>query len=442
LVALAGNVSSPHYVGSRPDIANLPRTRMTTELKRTADNTEFSQAAMTSVTCPNCNAKIPLSQALTAEAEQAAHVRMEEELHRRERAFQERAALEIATTIAQSEMRAREAVATKISDLEAELNEKTTGLDLARQVELDLRKRQRELEEKEKGLSLEIARRVDVERRDAEKLATERVTEEFRLKEAQSREQLAQMTRTIDDLKRKAEQGSMQTQGEALEVELEDLLRHAFPADEISPVSKGVRGADITHCVRTTGGVECATIVWETKNAKSWSAKWLEKIRENQLEAKASLAVIVTNTLPVGVRNIGIVEGIWVCDVANATVLALALRAQLHAVHREKTTAEGKATKQSDLFAFVTGTEFQQRIVTAVKSLAQMKKDVTRERNAALRQFAKRDQQIIKTATQVAEFFGGVQEIVGPALKPVELLELSDDDDEERDEEEVKLLPR
>jgi hypothetical protein len=397
---------------------------------------------MASVTCPNCNAKIPLSEALTAEAEQAVHARMEEEMRRREEEFQKKAALETATAIAQTETRAREALATKMSDLEAQLQEKTAGLDLAQQVELDLRKRQRELEEKEKRSALEIARKVDLERRNAEQLATERVTEEFRLKEAQSKEQLAQMTRTIDDLKRKAEQGSMQTQGEALEVELEEVLRQAFPADEISPVSKGVRGADISHSVRTTAGAECAIIVWETKNAKAWSQKWIDKIRENQLEAKAALAVIVTSTLPVGIRNFGMVEGIWVCDIANAPVLALALRAQLHAVHRERTTAQGKATKQSDLFAFVTGTEFQQRIVTAVKALAQMKKDVTRERNAALRAFAKRDQQIIKTATQIAEFFGGVQEIVGPALKPVELLELSDGDDEDGDDESFKLLPR
>jgi hypothetical protein len=415
---------------------------MATERTRVGESIEFSRAATASVTCPHCNAKIPLSEALTAEAEQAARARMEEELHRREEEFRERATLETARVIAQTETRAREALATKMSDLEAQLREKTAGLDLAQKVELDLRARQRQLEEKEKGLTLEIARKVDLERKNAEKLATERVTEEFRLKEAQSKEQLAQMKRTIDDLKRKAEQGSMQTQGEALEVELEDVLRQAFPTDEISPVSKGVRGADIAHSVRTTGGAECAVIVWETKNAKAWSQRWLDKIRENQLEAKAALAVIVTNTLPVGVRSIGMIDGIWVCDIANAAVLALALRAQLHAVHRERTTAQGKATKQSDLFAFVTGTEFQQRIVTAVKALAQMKKDVTRERNAALRSFAKRDQQIIRTATQVAEFFGGVQEIVGPTLKPVELLELSDGDDEDGDDEPFKLLPR
>ena len=49
--------------------------------------------------------------------------------------------------------------------------------------------------------------------------------DEQRLKVTEKEEIIAGMQRTIEELKRKAEQGSQQLQGEALEIELEFLLR-------------------------------------------------------------------------------------------------------------------------------------------------------------------------------------------------------------------------
>jgi len=53
------------------------------------------------------------------------------------------------------------------------------------------------------------------------------------------------MKRTIDELKRKSEQGSVQLQGEAQEAELDDLLRSAFRYDVIERIGKGKDGADV-----------------------------------------------------------------------------------------------------------------------------------------------------------------------------------------------------
>lgn len=394
-----------------------------------ANVASYVSATPDSVNCSNCGAEIKLTEAIARKFEERAKARMETEIRQREATLRAEAARAVETAVEQAEAQVREKLATRMSDLEAQVREKSGRIEQARAVELDLRRNQRDLEERENALTLEVARQVDVERKKAEQRATERVQEEFRLREAAMKEQLASMTRTIDDLKRKAEQGSQQTQGEAAELELDSVLRQAFPIDGIAPVNSGVRGADIVHTVRTTSGTDCAAIVWEVKNAKGWSPKWLEKIRDDQREAHADLAVVVTTVLPSGIHSFGQVEGVWVSDLASACVLAIALRAQLQAVHHERVASEGRSTKESQLYDYITGTEFHQRVVAAVTTLLQMKSDLNKERNSAARVFAKREKQIVAAADQIARLYGGTQGIIGKSLPPVALLELPDDDE-------------
>ena len=85
---------------------------------------------------------------------------------------------------------------------------------------------------------------------------------------AQLKKQLTDATKAKDDLARKLEQGSQQTQGEVLELALEELLKAEFPHDEIVPVPKGVSGADIIQKVKDRSGRECGQIVWESKRPR------------------------------------------------------------------------------------------------------------------------------------------------------------------------------
>jgi hypothetical protein len=386
-----------------------------------------------SVTCPSCGVKMPLSEALAAEVEGQIQRRVEADRRHRERELSEESERALQIAVAEAEERTKKTVAAKVADLEAQVNEKTARIEEATVVELELRRRQREADEKEKNLELEIARKVDQERKKAEQAATDRVTEEFRIREAQTKEQIAAMTRKIDELKRRAEQGSQQIQGEALEVELENSLRQSFPIDDFAPVNKGARGADILHTVRTCTGVDCAAIVWETKSARAWSPRWVEKIREDQRDAKADLAVIVTSVMPGGMRDFGQVDDVWVCDFSHAVVLAGALRAQLQAVQRERAASQGRTSKESSLYDYVIGSEFRQRVAASVASLSQMKTDLDRERNSAIRVFAKREKQIMSAFGQIAELYGGVQGIVGATLPTVALLEAPGDEAPDND---------
>jgi hypothetical protein len=122
------------------------------------------------------------------------------------------------------------------------------------------------------------------------------------------------MQRQIEDLKRKAEQGSQQLQGEVQELELEAMQRAKFPHDIIEPVPKGEFGGDVLQRVINPLNQPCGTILWESKRTKNWVDGWLAKLRDDQRKAKADLALIVSNALPKGVHTFDHVDGIWVTE--------------------------------------------------------------------------------------------------------------------------------
>jgi len=105
------------------------------------------------------------------------------------------------------------------------------------------------------------------------------------------------MQRQVEELKRKAEQGSQQLQGEVQELALEATLRAKFPRDLIEPVPKGEFGGDVLQRVIGPLDQQCGSILWESKRTKNWTDSWLAKLREDQRTAKADIALIVSNAL-------------------------------------------------------------------------------------------------------------------------------------------------
>jgi hypothetical protein len=153
------------------------------------------------------------------------------------------------------------------------------------------------------------------------------------------------MQRQIEELSRKAEQGSQQLQGEALELELESLLRNRFPQDLIEPVPKGEFGGDILQRVQGPAGQFLGTILWESKRTKAWNDAWLAKLRDDQRTAKAEIALIVSTVLPKGVETFDLIDSIWVTRLRFAIPLAIALRQSLIDLASSNRAAEGQRPK-------------------------------------------------------------------------------------------------
>ena len=370
------------------------------------------------IKCPDCGSVIELSEAISHDIEVRLKQQYENEIGKTKKAIEEKAKKE-----------AQESLNIKISDLNEQLEEKTKNLKEAQRQELELRKRQRELEEKEEKLELELSRKIDAERQKIIQKTSKEFEETHRLKDAEKDKQLDDMKKQIDELKRKAEQGSQQMQGEVLELELEESLKEEFPFDDIEPVAKGIKGGDIIQTVKTQSGRICGKILWETKRTKNWSDSWIQKLKDDQRDAKADLAILASETLPKGFHHFRLISGVWVTDILSSVSLALALRVVLIQVARERETQVGKKEKMEIAYNYLTGQEFRNRVEAIVESFTAMKADLEAERRAMLKIWAKREKQIERVISNAAGMHGDLQEIAGTSLPTIKMLELPNDDE-------------
>jgi hypothetical protein len=386
------------------------------------------------ITCTSCQSQIPLTQALRADIEESLKRRFASDLAARERELQQAADTRLAAELQRARDEAIQSAARRsaqeLSGLRDQLQEQARHLADAREQELALRRRERELERHREDLELTVARQLDDERQKLIDDARGRLTEEHRLKDAEKERQLADMRRQIDDLRRKAEQGSQQLQGEAGECQLEAALREACRADDITATSQGLRGADLHHVVLDARGTRAGAILWECKNARNWSDTWIGKLKMDQRAIHADVAVLVTACLPKGVSRFGYVDGVLVADFASAAGVALILRAQLLAVAQARVAAAHKEERLELLHRYLTGTDFRHRVEAVVEAFAQMRQDLEQERRAAERQWSRRTRQLEAVTLNIAGMYGDLQGLV-PALPAIGLLETPADAAEE-----------
>jgi len=349
--------------------------------------------------------------------------KLKRELEEKEKTFdlqlQRKLAEERERVKAEAVKTARDAAALEIRDLKDQAADKDRRLADAAEAELELRKQKRELEEKSKTLELEVARKVDAERAVIQEETAKQLHEEFRLKDAEKDKKLQDALRVNDELRRKLQQGSQQTQGEVLELELEQLIAASFPADQIEPVPKGINGADIVQRVMTKTGHSCGTIVWESKRTKSWSDGWLQKLKDDQRQIKADVAVLVSEVLPKDCKNFAKYDGVWISTPQCAISLAVALRAQLIDVAMVKLAAVGKNEKMEILYQYISGPEFKQRVEAIVEAFVAMQEDVQEERRIAERRWARREKLIQKVISNTSGMYGDFQGLIGSSLQTI-----------------------
>jgi hypothetical protein len=386
-----------------------------------------------SITCPSCGTKIPLSHALRSEIEASVREQFEEALRERERQlraeYDSRTDEQLKRAEKEAAKKAEKKLAQELGDLKTQLKDQARDLEEARRVELAMRKRERELERKQQDLDLTIARQIDQERTRVVAETQERLADEHRLRDAERERQLAGMRRQIEDLRRKAEQGSQQLQGEAGEEELESVLRASFPSDDIRAIGKGVRGADVHQVVVDERGKTRGAILWECKNTRNWSDAWIPKLKQDQRSVHADVAVLVSAALPKGCARFAFVDGVLVTDFACAHSLAAVLRANLCQLSQARSAAINKEEKLELLHRYLSGVEFRQRVEAVVEMFAAMRQDLEQERRAVERQWARRARQIDAVTFNVSGIYGDLQGLL-PALPTIPLLELPDGDNE------------
>lgn len=410
------------------------------------------------VVCPKCNHAFPLSEGISRHAierhageferslaarrkELEAELAAEAKRHAERDAAQQVGALKEALAAAQAAAKAskdqverarseaaaaaREQYETEMRAAREALAAKDTTLAGFRDAELALRRELRTLQEKAQSQELEYQRKLDDERKQIESAARSAIGEEFSQKEARLRAQIESAQREAADLKRKLEQGSQQTQGEALELGLETMLAAAFPMDEIQPVPKGVTGADLLQRVRSPSGQLCGTIVWEAKQTKNWQGAWVQKLKDDQQTVGAEIAVLVTSAMPKEhsgrsgepfVRE----SDVWVTRLDAARPLAEALRMTLLEMHKLRQANLGRSEKMELLYNYICSPQFAQRVKSVVEGFEAMKRDLEAEKAAMTRIWKKREMQLTRMTTGMLGVVGDLQGIGQGSLPQLE----------------------
>jgi len=308
-------------------------------------------------------------------------------------------------------------------ELKTVLADRDKKLGEAQAKQAAIMKQQRELEDAQREMEVTIQTRVNAEAdlvRQKAKLDAE-TSMSLRVKEKEMT--ISAMQKQIEDLKRRAEQGSQQIQGEVLEVELETTLKLKFVYDNIVPVAKGVQGGDLIQTVMSPTGVFCGKILWETKRTKAWSGSWIAKLKEDQRRAQANIAIIMTSALPAEIKRFGQINGVWVTDFQSAFSLIDALRMTLIQVANTKALQDGQETKMELVYEYLTGPKFKHRVEAIVEKFEDMRADLNREKKVTMKNWAKRDTQIEGVIMATMGMYGDLEGIAGQAMPQIDGLD-------------------
>lgn len=315
----------------------------------------------------------------------------------------------------------------EIKLLNEQLETNKEQLDKTRAEELDLRKEKIDLDNEKRAFEIDKQRQLDFEREKIRTDAQKKAEKDMHLKILEKEKQLQDAMKTNMELQRKLQQGSQQTQGEVLELELEKLLKGWFSDDNIEPVPKGINGADVIQKVISSSRQQCGSIAWELKHTKAWSEQWVSKLKEDQRKINADLAVLVTEVLPKDIKNFAYRDGVWITDQDSVFGLGTALRIQIIQATTIKLASVGKNEKMEVLYGYLSGTEFRHKVEAIVEAFVGMKQDLDTERQATTRSWAKREKQIEQVVINTAGMYGDVQGLLGTAIQPIVALEVGSD---------------
>lgn len=403
------------------------------------------------IKCPNCGHSFDVEEAISGKLE--AHFRAEYELKVREQADrfneekrkleEERKQLsalrenqeamlkaELAKALenekARIEKSAGEKYEEQIKALRDENEKRKSENKSLKEKEVALMRQEAALKEKQEDLDLLVEKQILEKQKEIEEKARAKERESFELEKIKLLKQIDDNKKLAEEMRRKAEQGSMQLQGEVQELALEDHLFRAYPFDRIQEVPKGMRGADSIQTVVNSLQQECGSIVYESKRTKSFANDWIDKLKQDQMACKADVAVLVTETMPTGMDRFGERDGVWICGFHEVGSVSLVLREMLIRTHSVRKSQENKGDKMELLYSYLTSNEFVQNIRRIVENFDSMMNQLNAEKKAMLKIWKEREKQIWVVHENISALFGSIKGIAGKELEASGVLQLPD----------------
>jgi hypothetical protein len=400
------------------------------------------------IKCPHCKHEFPIGSALAQEIENDIRgrylkrynedkLKLEEERSKLERDAEqlklqgEQQERILADRIRNEKIRLEEEAIKKaaaemqvhIESLNKELAEKSDKLKVSQKKETELMQREKAVRDREEEMKLEMEKKMQEREKEIETRVKKMEAERNDLKIRELEKKLADQVELAETMRRKAEQGSMQLQGEVLELALEELLQSQFRFDTIEEVAKGVRGADCIQHVKNDVGQVCGKIIYESKRTKAFTNEWIEKLKTDMRTSQADIAVIVTETLPRDMETFGFRDGVWICRFSDVKPLSFLLRDSLIKIYGAMVTQENRGDKMQMLYDYLTGSEFRQNIEAIVEGFVSLKDGMTREKLQMEKIWKEREKQLEKVLLNTTRFYGSVKGIAGNAVGEIKMLE-------------------
>ncbi|NOQ34381.1 MAG: DUF2130 domain-containing protein [Methylococcaceae bacterium] len=317
----------------------------------------------------------------------------------------------------------------QLNSLQEELQLKSEQLKDLNKTKADLMRVEREKDELRDQVGLEKEKEFSEQLKNERLKIQRQVDESAELKLKELQKQLDEQKGLAEEMKRKAEQGSTQSQGEIQELAIEEWLESNFPLDSIEEIKKGARGADCLQIVHTRSRQNCGTIYYESKRTKDFQAGWIEKFKNDIREKNATLGVLVTEAMPTDMPRMGQKEGVWICSFEEFKGLSPVLRETVIKLADAHASQENKGDKMEMLYTYLTGNEFKLQVEGIVEGFTQMQSDLESEKRSMARIWKQREKQLQKVLLNTTHMYGSVKGIAGTAVASVALLELSDNEE-------------
>ena len=316
----------------------------------------------------------------------------------------------------------------RINSLEKELNQKSKQLKQLNKAKSEIERLKREKDELKDSIEAESEKKFSEMLKKERERIKKSEEEKTQLKISERNQVIEQLKSQLKEAQRKAEQGSMQLQGEVQELAIEDWLDNNFPLDTIQEIKKGARGADCLQIINTTTTQNCGTIYYESKRTKAFSAGWIEKFKNDIRDRGANIGVLVTEAMPRDMNRMGQKDGIWICSFDEFKGLSAVLRDSIIKLSAALATQEYKGDKMSMLYDYLTSNEFRLQIEAIVEGFTQMQTDLDSEKRSMNGIWKKREKQIEKVLLNTTYMYNSIKGIAGSAIQPVKLLELPNGD--------------
>jgi hypothetical protein len=104
--------------------------------------------------------------------------------------------------------------------------------------------------------------------------------------------------------------------------------------------------------------------------------------------------------------------------------VVVALRQALIEVSNSRLVQQGQQTKMEQVYHYLTGIKFRQRVEAVVEKFNDMREDLDKERKFMVRQWSKRETQIQSVIDSTVGMIGDLQAIAGKAMPDISNLDI------------------